>query len=76
MKTRIYVGYKREGGKEVFRSENEPTEADFPSYFAVWGAFRTMRGARFAASSATNGNPHTQMVSDCERIAKQLAIGK
>lgn len=70
MSIRIYVGINRDGRK-VFKSETRPTwQNSHDKYGAVWGPFRTMRGARFGASPAARNNPHVQTVADAERIAK------
>lgn len=79
MATRIYVGYRTAShpggtGREVFKADSEPTfDSHSHLYAAVIGPFRTMRAARFVASSAAVGNPHVQTVDDAERIAKEIA---
>ena len=66
---RIYVGYKA-GKREVFKSATTPSGETHGHLFnAVVGPFRTMRGAKWAASAAAIGNPHFQTVKDAERIA-------
>ena len=68
-----YVGYKVGGGRETFRAESEPTpESHGHRYAAVWGPFRSKRGAVFGASWRAVGNPHVQTVADAERIAATL----
>jgi hypothetical protein len=75
MKAKIYVGCVDGQGREIFRSETEPTlESHGDKYLAVIGPFRTMRGARFLVEHG-RGNPHIQQVSDAERIAKYYADG-
>ena len=77
MRTRWYVGYKvwrgGETRREAFKSKTEPTqETHGIQYNAVWGPFRTRRGAEFGASWRAVNNPHVQTVADAERIAKEL----
>ena len=72
---RYYVGFNNTGNKaaEIFRAETEPTPASHGHlYAAVWGPFRTKRGATFGASWRARGNPHAQTVADVERIAATL----
>jgi len=57
------------GTREVFRSVNTPTEESHPMFGAVFGPFRTRKGADFMASDAARNNPHCQCVADAERIA-------
>lgn len=67
---RIYVGLKRGGGREAFRSAVVPTEASHGVlYAAVIGPFQTARGARFMVQYG-EGNPHVQTVADAERLAR------
>ncbi len=68
MKTKVYIGHKL-GFREIFRSSNTPTSAEFPQFAAVIGPFRTVRGANFMLKHGY-GNPHCQTVSDAERLAK------
>ena len=77
MKAKWYVGCKtyRSGQtiRKAFKSETEPTqETHGLQYGAVWGPFRTRRGAEFGASWRAVNNPHVQSVADAERIAKEL----
>jgi hypothetical protein len=54
----IYVGYKRDGTKEVFTADAEPVQGTHGHvYYAALGPFKTMRAAKFAASWQTTG-PH------------------
>ena len=70
---KIYMGYAKGGGREVFHSDVTPTEATHgDKYLAVMGPFRTMRGAKFAAEYG-QGNPHIQTVGDAERLALKSA---
>lgn len=69
---RYYVGLPYNNGEwEVFKSDKEPTQTDFPMYAAVTGAFRTKRGAEFMAKHG-QANPHCQTVRDAERLSKRL----
>ena len=67
---RPYVGIRvSDGGYEVFKSRETPTEWDYGRiYGAVIGPFRTMRGARCMAKYG-KGNPHIYDVASAERIA-------
>ncbi len=70
MRTRPYVGYKKDGSWEVFRASAGPTEELYGSlYNGVLGPFQTLRAANFYVKCG-RGNPHTVTVSACERIAK------
>ena len=72
-RSRWYVGCG-ETGRDTFSSREEPTsETHGHLYCAVWGPFRTKRGAEFGASPAAVNNPHVQTVADAERIAKSVA---
>jgi len=81
VRKRWYVGYKTYRGgltrREAFKAEIEPTqETHGVQYSAVWGPFRTKRGAEFGASWRAVNNPHVQTVADAERIAKELEAEK
>lgn len=69
--SRPYVGLKA-GTREPFRAITTPTEISHPQYSAVIGPFRTMRGARFMATSGY-ANPHCVTVRDAERLARPPA---
>lgn len=70
---RYYVGCK-EAAREVFQSENTPTEASHGRrYLAVIGPFDTKQGAEFMAEHG-QGNPHCQCVADAERLAEAEEI--
>jgi hypothetical protein len=75
MKNKIYVGYCRTSlNMEKFSSAFQPTEKEYgEKYFAVIGPFITKRGADFMVKYGRN-NPHIQIVSDAERLAKNEAI--
>lgn len=68
----IYLGYLHGGaGKEVFRSNSEPTAASHGEQYAyVVGPFRTVRAAKWMAHPVRGtGNPHCRCVADAERLA-------
>lgn len=68
---KTYVGLKVGGGREMFKSEMEPTQESHGSqYHAVIGPFKTDRAAKFMAEHGGN-NPHLQSVKDAERISKK-----
>lgn len=69
---RIYVGHKRGGASEVFRSAETPTADTHPQYFACTGPFRTHRAAVFMASPAGDNNPHCRCVAEAEKIIRQI----
>lgn len=43
--SRPYVGRKKDGKKELFRSVDRPTEISHPQYISVVGPFRTTKAA-------------------------------
>ena len=63
-----YVGYLR-GDRVAFRCDGTP--GPDTGYLAVWGPFRTKRGALFGASWRAVGNPHTVTVGEAERVARE-----
>jgi len=70
---RPFVGTKRDGTREVFKSATTPTEQSHgDTYIYTTGPFRTMRGARFMATYGEN-NPHCRTVDEAERIAADEA---
>jgi len=72
MATRPYLGHVPGSGLrwQYFRSATAPTVATHgDTYRAVWGPFRTARGARWAARACQTSNPHVQHVADAERLA-------
>ena len=72
MKTKPYVGIKRDGMREIFRASDGPTEGLYGTlYVAVIGPFQTVRGAKFMRDFG-RGNPHCQCVADAEKIAKSF----
>jgi len=73
MKKRWYIGINK-GAREAFQATVTPTKQSHGHlYSAVWGPFRTKRGAEFGASWRAVNNPHVQTVADAERIAKSIA---
>lgn len=69
--SKIYVGVKTGGKREVFRSTVTPTrETHGREYDYAIGPFRTKEGAA-AMAVYGRGNPHIQTVSDAERLALQ-----
>lgn len=68
--TKYYVGFKSGGRKEeVFTSKTTPTnESHGHKYYASVGPFRTKAGAQVMVDGGY-GNPHTQTVAQCEKIA-------
>jgi len=72
-----YVGLnaaKHAPKREIFSSKVLPTkDTHGHKYAAVWGPFRTKRGALFGASPACENNPHVITVADAERIARDEA---
>ena len=70
MASRLFVGKKYDGMREVFRYNGHPTERTHGHvYRYVIGPFRTKRGAEFMRDYCEN-NPHCQDVADAERLAK------
>jgi hypothetical protein len=73
---RIYVGHKRDGSMEIFKSSSTPTEDSHgDKYFASTGPFYTMAGAKFMRDHGKN-NPHVQCVADAERLARLEKAGR
>jgi hypothetical protein len=71
---RPYVGFNNaKGVREMFLSEQEPSEETTPQYKAVVGPFRTSRAARYMVEHGAN-NPHLQTVADAERLAKLAMV--
>lgn len=74
--TRPYVGLLPSGKRETFRSVSIPTETSHGHiYRAAIGPFRTMRAAKYMVDSGQN-NPHTQTVTECERLAQPNPISE
>lgn len=69
--SKIYVGVKPGGKREVFRSTVIPTrETHGSKYTYAIGPFRTKDGASVMAVYG-QGNPHIQTVSDAERLSRE-----
>ena len=71
MAQKYYVGSKVSNGDyERFKADSNPTkESHGHLYRFVIGPFITKRGASFMANYG-KGNPHLQIVAECEKIAK------
>ena len=68
---KMYVGKIHNSNTlEYFRSENTPVRSTHGGrYVYTVGPFRTKAGAIYYQQFGL-GNPHTQTVADCERLAK------
>lgn len=65
---RLYVGCRKDGHRELFRSDSVPSyKSHGDKYFAAIGPFRTIAGAHVMAEAQSN--PHCMTVADAERIA-------
>lgn len=71
MRTKIWLGIKVGGQREIFKSVITPTEISVGHlYAAVIGPFRTMRGACFMRDYG-QGNPHCRTVEEAEQLGKK-----
>jgi hypothetical protein len=68
-KLKIYVGVNGTT-RELFRSENEPTQTTHPQYAAAIGPFRTVRAANYCIKY-----PHStcQTVEEYETAARYIS---
>jgi len=67
--SRPYVGVRKSGEREVFRSKTVPTEASHGVvYRYAVGPFRTRRAAELMRRWGSN-NPHLVTVAQAERLA-------
>jgi len=68
--TKYYVGFKKGVPVGIFTSATEPTESSHGKKYpgGAVGPFRTKAGAQVMIDGGY-ANPHTQTVSQCERIA-------
>jgi hypothetical protein len=69
--TKYYVGYNKGNPVGIFTSEKTPTRESHGKKYpgGSVGPFRTRAGAQVMIDGGY-GNPHTQTVAQCERIAK------
>ena len=71
-----YVGLK-EGNREVFFSNEEPTqESHGHLYNATIGPFKTYGAARVMVEWGGNNNPHLTCVNDAEKVAKWYGLNR
>ncbi len=73
---RVYVGFRHDRHREVFRTTRIPTRRQYGRRYAyVVGPFKTVRGARYMAEYGAN-NSHCTCVAQAEWLAKQQAKGR
>lgn len=71
--SRPWVGLKRDGGREVFKSLLSPTpKSHGEKYVGCIGPFRTVRGAAWMADPIRGThNPHCRFAADAERLGEK-----